>query len=362
MKLFNIYIGIICCIFAAGCSNDDKYAEIEELKILRSDVIFDANGGSNTIEIANVSGNALTAQSEDEWCTVNVSGNAVNVNVSPNNLLMGRSTRVHITDGSRSVSVPVTQTAGVFGILDNKDELLFSLKGGSDKLTIDFHTLPVTVEGTPDWLSYQIDEIDGDITIIFTAAPSSKPRMENIVVKSGAVSITIAAKQSVIPYESYIGTYKMEYQDDTFTSASSVWVIEEKEAGKNYTVTCEAMDLPFQLDYDETDGTILVHPQKMGRGSYFNFNSFEFEEDDFYLGLWGLVNMTSPTIEPGAAYKGAWTGSDEFEIAFTDGGGWDYPLEMINFVYIEDETGNYGNDYYNANGGAMYTDIVITKQ
>jgi hypothetical protein len=49
---------------------------------------------------------------------------------------------------------------------------------------------------------------------------------------------------------------------------------------------------------------------------------------DFYLGLWGLVNMTSPVIEPNAAYKRVWTESDKFEIAFTDGGGWDYPLNV----------------------------------
>lgn len=149
MKKLNIlWMLIACLLFATSCSDDDDSAATS-LQVIKSDVSFTAIAATGSIEVQSTS--AVTAASNQDWCTVAVSGNIITVSVPTYAGLVGRHAVIEISDASGAKArVPVSQAGGVwyvksddsYGLSDEKTTITIPVKSDYN-YTVDM----------PDWIT-----------------------------------------------------------------------------------------------------------------------------------------------------------------------------------------------------------------
>ena len=98
MKKINILWMLIGCLFlVTSCSDDDDSSAVASLQVIKSDVSFTAIATTGTIEVQSTS--AITAVSNQDWCTVTVNGNVVTVAHPPVPLYNNRISRLSLQPG-----------------------------------------------------------------------------------------------------------------------------------------------------------------------------------------------------------------------------------------------------------------------
>jgi hypothetical protein len=112
MKYLNYISLILFSVFVLqGCSKDTdqgrSFAETQ-VTVVKSNVTFTCAGGTGEI-VVDTDGKAVTAVSDQEWCTTSVSGQTIKVTVGENINLLSRSAVITITSGEKKNSVPVYQ-------------------------------------------------------------------------------------------------------------------------------------------------------------------------------------------------------------------------------------------------------------
>ncbi len=151
MKKINILWMLIGCLFlVTSCSDDDDSSAVASLQVIKSDVSFTAIATTGTIEVQSTS--AITAVSNQDWCTVTVNGNVVTVAVPTYTGLVGRNAVVEISNAlDGKVRVPVSQAGGVwyvkgddaYGLSDEESTITIPVKSDYD-YTVD---LPAWITG-----------------------------------------------------------------------------------------------------------------------------------------------------------------------------------------------------------------------
>ena len=132
MKKINILWMLIGCLFLVTSCSDDDDSAVASLQVIKSDVSFTAIATTGTIEVQ--SNSAITAVSNQDWCTVTVNGNVVTVAVPTYTGLVGRNAVVEISNTLDSkVRVPVSQAGGVWYV--NGDDL-YGLSDEESTITI----------------------------------------------------------------------------------------------------------------------------------------------------------------------------------------------------------------------------------
>ena len=100
-----VYIVTLLSVFASGCQTDKEEETV--LNVVKTQLDITENGGTGTIFVE--TNDAITAESDAEWCTVEVSGTEVNVSVTANSELTSRTATVTLFAGNKKTKVPVTQ-------------------------------------------------------------------------------------------------------------------------------------------------------------------------------------------------------------------------------------------------------------
>ena len=100
-KLF--YIVTLLLFFASGCKKDEETI----LNVVATHFNITEKGGSGTITVETNA--TLNAESDANWCSVEVSGKQVNVSVSANKELTNRTATVTLSAGDKTKKVPITQ-------------------------------------------------------------------------------------------------------------------------------------------------------------------------------------------------------------------------------------------------------------
>lgn len=203
MKRIYHYLFLLTCLLFVACNDDDNNAE--GAYIIKSEVTFEAQGGTGTIE---VSTDNLSASSDQDWCKVEAEGNIVKVTVPQNIDIGGRTALITILANNNKLMVPVTQVAPVF-IISSTDPLSFF---GNDE-TIELQvqsSLEVKISPEADWIKY---EKTGN-TIAFHCTKSDVPlRTGQVKIMSGTKTVTLECKQTCIEGE-YTFTYTNTDWDD----------------------------------------------------------------------------------------------------------------------------------------------------
>ena len=199
MKQIYHYLILLTCILPMmiACESDDS--TLEQAHIVKSNVNFEAKGGTGMIE---VSTDQISAISDQEWCKAEVIGNTVKITVPQNSELGGRTALIIIHTENKDLKVPVTQVAPVFTISSTAPLDFF----GNDDQQIELKvqsSLEITVSPDDDWIKY---EQKGN-SIIFTCTKSDIPmRSTKVKITSGAKTVTLDCKQTCIE-----GVYSFAY-------------------------------------------------------------------------------------------------------------------------------------------------------
>lgn len=214
IEYLTVFIGLVL-IAAGGCSRYRYDEPVQSLFIVESDLNFTAEGGTGTI-LARSDRGAITAASNQDWCTVSVAGMTVNVTAAPLSDISNRTALVTVSSGGQSQVVPVTQSAGRF-ILET-----YAITAGWDEGTYEVGYTsfePVTVQATEDWIT--VREENGVIVIEVVKNPSNVDNRNGaVIVTCGNVTVSIDVNQNHGPFHKV--TFAQMYGEWTLSYTDSL--------------------------------------------------------------------------------------------------------------------------------------------
>lgn len=107
--LFTILCAMSLTLIPSACSSDidNPYATTNGIKIVKSNILFDAPASEESIEVE--SNSPIHVECTASWCTVKVGNHVFLVTTSPNSSLDGRSTILTISNKENSIKATVQQ-------------------------------------------------------------------------------------------------------------------------------------------------------------------------------------------------------------------------------------------------------------
>lgn len=193
MKYFyHIFLLVAMLAVTAACSNDD-YSTPEsqsDLAIVKSTVNFGPGKSAGEIEFS--SSRQVSVTSDSKWCVVTSDGNKVTVDVDAFNQIESRTAIVTLTDGYKTIRVPVHQDGFVLRVgkslyVTGHEADEFDLKVTSNvELTVE------TSDGASSWLTLTKTSTGYH----FKMSEAAKDRTASVYFKSGVgVADTVQVAQ-----------------------------------------------------------------------------------------------------------------------------------------------------------------------
>lgn len=252
-KLFYIAMSLLLVTFVA-CNDDPAIGEVDLgfLELVSSDVKFDYVGGTGDIVVKSRAG-TLTAKAADEWVSVATNGNIVTVTVPETTVLQTRNSSVTVSDGNRSVVVPVSQTS--FSISLSSSTLNFAKEAGSGAIAFDLG-VAITASSSEPWAKATIDNENDAITVAVEenrgnarsatlTFSAGEPKATVSITQASALSV--ASKSVVAKVDG--GSYDVAFTtfaDATVTAKSSVDWVTATVAGGKVTIAVAASNEAFE--------------------------------------------------------------------------------------------------------------------
>ena len=296
MKNFlNISIIVAICFFSFTSCSEDKKEEVNVLNIVETQLQITSRGGNGKITV-DPDAAQLSANSNESWCTVVVSGTQVNVSVAANNELLSRTALVTLEAGNKTAKVPVTQSGSKFSIDRNSFDIDY--KANSVEVNV-YHDNEVTVVSNNGWLHATMDE---DVLAI---SADANPEMINsrtgtIDLKCGIRTLTVTVNQggAPIPYEAFLGNYTMSFATSNAAPINRNRTLPvtllEGEAGKSFYLKGILSD----EDEAKCDGIVVIFDEDRMELSILGQILFErAANNNFWLTVYSDAtngNYTSP--------------------------------------------------------------------
>ena len=182
--------------FTLACvlwSCDDDKTSNNDFYIVESKTSLPAISSSGYIKVSAQA--TVTAQADQPWCAVNVSGDIVNITLSQNSDMTERYSMVTLTSGNKSLRVPVIQygTVTQFSAIDT---IRVTYVAQTREYTLVSSTVPVTVSLDQTWVTATVDG-DNNITLDFTENADDE-RIAHMTVNSGNDSKVFVIVQATI--------------------------------------------------------------------------------------------------------------------------------------------------------------------
>jgi len=182
--------------FTLACvlwSCDDDKTSNNDFYIVESQTSLPAITSSGYIKFS--ASGTVTAQSDQPWCAVNVSGDIVNITLSQNSDMTERYSMVTLTSGNKSLRVPVIQygTVTQFSAIDT---IRVTYVAQTREYTLVSSTVPVIVSLDQTWVTATVDG-DNNITLDFTENADDE-RIAHMTVNSGNDSKVFVIVQATI--------------------------------------------------------------------------------------------------------------------------------------------------------------------
>lgn len=320
MKKYIYYVLVILCTagFNACSSDDDDYLESgQSIQITKSEVLFQAAASTGVVEFAAIG--TVTATTDRDWCTASVSGNSVNVSVTENGSLEGRTSLLTLKCGADSINVTVQQTG-----------LVFQVSAGSSIITDSDseHTVAyglnanvsLTFESDADWFSAVAD---GDsLRVSFKENTAGHLRKGMLTYKSA----TFTGSIDLIQYEfekDIAGPCYLYYLNRNGQTAAMNAVLSET-----------GLELPdfgwfMPLTFDKTQMKLIM-PNGSYLGDYQNYYIYNIVEGGGFVFFANSVTMDMPILydeESGLTY-----------MDFLDNGTCTYEVECLHFYAFNSHT------------------------
>lgn len=247
--------GVLGAVSAVSCKSDsiaNPYDKEPAVKVLASDVLFDANAASGVIEVA--AKGAVTAECKSEWCTLDVNGSTITATVPDNVSLEGRSADIVIRCQQDSTVVYAQQRGIHYTYSDT--ELVFEMSGGQQQI-LGESSFPVTVEKDEDWIT--VSEIQGGYQVSVPFNNSGDLRTGHVYVSLGDIVTTytiiqkfdldLSGEYSIFFYTNAAETSSKTY-DVTITRSSTDI--------KSYSLEGIPNASPIPMKYDDVKKQLII--------------------------------------------------------------------------------------------------------
>lgn len=162
MKKFINIIALLLSVCIISCEDDAKDNIGPELKIIDRNVDITAAGGNVTV---NLSIEGEKAISDQDWCTVALSGKVLTVTLEANTNIEGRTAMITVIKGEEKVFFPVTQPSNIVprSQIENAE---FDAHGGTLRIPVDKAApFKAQAEDGATWLDVKVD---GDCLVLTT--------------------------------------------------------------------------------------------------------------------------------------------------------------------------------------------------
>lgn len=191
-------------LMLAACNQKEPVATPDpvQISVVKSDVIFDALGGTGKITVS--AKGSVKATSASDWCQVSVSGSDINVTAAQNDGLDGRASRITLECNGESIYLTAQQTGMVYTF--SNANYLVEMAGGEIKVMGE-STFAVSAESKVDWIN--ASEIDGGYLLTIPFNDSGDSREGTFVITCGDIQTVYTIKQKF--ERNFTGTYEMVY-------------------------------------------------------------------------------------------------------------------------------------------------------
>lgn len=171
MKRIPIIVSVLLTVFMVASCKDDEinpYSLGKTISVVSQSVIFDAPASTGSVVVESSVGGSITAAADAPWATVSVSGSTVNVSVTENDDICGRSSLLTIKNEFDSVNVTIQQGGFIFRLNSGSIIVDDDAQEKSFELT---HNTDVAIRTSADWLTAAID---GDVFNVAVTANETK--------------------------------------------------------------------------------------------------------------------------------------------------------------------------------------------
>lgn len=192
-KLLSIMLLLAGVISFTSCGDDDiTYTAPAQLSLKSADAFYEAAGGTGSIVVN--SNESITATSNADWLSVSVSGNTVNLTVSANDKLEGRSTNVVLKSPTASKEVNITQRGIIYGVGNSLFQMA-DIEGATISIPV-AQTAGVSVVSLTEWLTASFNSTTSAIELMATSNDEEKARYGFVALQTGTVKDTLIIAQN----------------------------------------------------------------------------------------------------------------------------------------------------------------------
>lgn len=215
-------------LMLAACNQKEPVATPDpvQISVVKSDVIFDALGGTGKITVS--AKGSVKATSASDWCQVSVSGSDINVTAAQNDGLDGRASRITLECNGESIYLTAQQTGMTYTF--NNTSYLVEMAGGEVDI-LGESTFEVSAGAQQDWIN--VNEIEGGYHITIPANDSGDKRVGTFTIKCKDVETVYTFTQKFD--RNFAGTYKVDF----FSSSAKT--------------TAKTADVTFRRDASDPD-------------------------------------------------------------------------------------------------------------
>lgn len=317
-KIFSI-ITLCLCTLWVSCSDEEAVTTTSSLQVVATDGIdFSAASGEGTITVDATE--AVTAQSNKDWCTTTVEGNVVHVAVTTSSEVTSRIAVVTISAGTRSVDVPVVQ-AGAVTILDEHNlYYCCGYEGGQFNFSFKTNTsYSVEVpEEAAGWLTYTYDTDNNVLRFDVAASADKTPRGAEVKLSSGAKELVLSLSQIEVTTDMIGGNWDMSYMSGYYGQE----IVGTGQVGmlSDNLVLLDALK-EYYLPLEIGDNGILIVPANVEIGTY---GSYTLKSATSLSG--GYYSLSVPCVAVPKVKDGKLIYHFGYCSAYTEGAAVEYPM------------------------------------
>lgn len=223
-----LFVFLAAALMLVACKDEDPlYIENPApITIVKSSVIFDAPGGTGSIQFE--ANGPVKVTSASEWCQVALSGNTVTVTADENRSLDGRASRITLECGGESVYVVSQQTGMEYSFTEAS--YLIEMDGG--EVTVSgMSSFPVEYTTDSDWI--KVTETEAGYTLTVGENDGNGSRTGTFTIISGGIETVYTIKQKF--ERNFAGSYTLDF----FSSSSKA--------------TAKKLDVTIERDENDTD-------------------------------------------------------------------------------------------------------------
>ena len=317
--LYIIMWAMLLAIIPSACSSDidNPYATTSKMKIIKSDVLFDAPASEGSIEVE--SDSPINVECSASWCSVKIEGNVIRVSTTQNSDLDGRSAILTISNKENDCIKATVQQQGMRFKVDCNEIITGGDQGCTQTFDVNYNIEP-TISSSVSWL--HVNKENNKLTVTMDANTEGHLREGYIRLNVADYKDSICVKQFDFAKD-IAGEYSLVYTDNETLQRCFINV-RLTLSGTTYRLNLTDLQLAVPAFFDETSGSLTFKP-----GQYIGIKNQRY----LYTAL--LDSKADPsigtvTLDPSMSFDGKFSYGKTADngdtpatyLAFKDNGSW----------------------------------------